>query len=51
MYVDDSRMGGSSTLRSITLSTVSLVRYYEATAAQQKFNGADRGAVIHVITH
>jgi hypothetical protein len=51
VYVDDSRMGGSSTLRSITLSTVSLVRYYEATAAQQKFNGADRGAVIHVITH
>jgi hypothetical protein len=50
VYVDDSRIGGPSTLSWITLTTVSLVRYYEATAAQQKFIGAGRGAVIHVIT-
>ena len=49
VYVDDARIGGPSTLRSITLSTVNLVRYYDASAAQQKFNSHD-GPVIHVIT-
>lgn len=50
VYLGDARLGAPATLRGITLSTVSVVRYYEATAAQQKFSGADRGAVIQVIT-
>jgi hypothetical protein len=50
VYMDDSRLGGPSVLRGITLTTVALVRYYEATAAQQKFNGPDRGPVIQVIS-
>jgi hypothetical protein len=50
VFVDDARMGGPSTLRSVTLTTVSAVRYYDASAAQQKFNGRDLGPVIHVIS-
>jgi len=49
VYVDDARLGGPSTLRSVTLSTVNFVRYYDASAAQQKFNAHD-GPVIQVIT-
>jgi hypothetical protein len=50
VFLDDARLGGASTLKSITLRDVTLVRYYEASAAQQKFNGRDIGPVIHVIT-
>jgi hypothetical protein len=50
VYVDDARLGGPATLKSITLSTVATVRYYEATAAQQKFSIRDRGPVIEVFT-
>lgn len=50
VYLDEARIGGPSTLRGITLRTVSFVRYYDASAAQQKFNGPERGPVIHVIT-
>jgi hypothetical protein len=50
VFVDDARLGGPSTLRSVTLATVSLVRYYDASAAQQKFSGRDLGPVIHVIS-
>jgi len=50
VYLDDSRLGGPSVLRGITITTVARVRYYEATAAQQKFNGPDRGPVIQVIS-
>jgi hypothetical protein len=50
VFVDDARLGGPSTLRSLTLATVSSVRYYDASAAQQKFTGRDLGPVIHVIS-
>jgi hypothetical protein len=50
VFVDDARLGGLTTLRTVTLSTVSAVRYYDASAAQQKFTGRDLGPVIHVIT-
>ena len=50
VFVDDARLGGVSTLQSVTLTTVSLVRFYDASAAQQKFNGRDLGAVIQVIS-
>ncbi|MFL5605378.1 MAG: hypothetical protein ACJ8AD_02910 [Gemmatimonadaceae bacterium] len=50
VFVDDARLGGPATLRSVTLTTVSAVRYYDASAAQQKFNGRDLGPVIHVIS-
>jgi hypothetical protein len=50
VFVDDARLGSPSTLRGVTLASVSSVRYYDASAAQQKFNGRDLGPVIHVIT-
>jgi hypothetical protein len=50
VFVDDARLGGPSTLRTVTLTTVSSVRYYDTAAAQQKFTGRDLGPVIHVIT-
>jgi hypothetical protein len=48
--VDDARLGGATTLRTVTLTTVATVRYYDASAAQQKFSGRDIGPVIHVIS-
>ena len=50
IFVDDARVGGVQTLRSLTTATVRMLRYYEASAAQQKFNGRDIGTVIQVIT-
>ena len=50
VFVDDARLGGLPTLLTVTLSTVAAVRYYDASAAQQKFTGRDLGPVIHVIT-
>ena len=50
VFVDDARLGGVSALRGVTLTTVSVVRYYDASAAQQKFTGRDLGPVIHVIS-
>jgi hypothetical protein len=50
VYVDEARLGGPSTLRGITLSTITGVRFYEASAAQQRFSLRDRGPVIHVMT-
>jgi hypothetical protein len=50
VFLDDTRLGGLSTLAGISLNTVGLVRYYEASAAQQKFNVVKIGPVIHVLT-
>lgn len=50
VFLDDSRLGGISTLAGISLNTVGLVRYYEASAAQQKFNVVKLGPVIQVLT-
>jgi len=47
VFLDDARLGGLSTLSGVSLSTVGLVRYYDASAAQQKFNSIV-GPVIHV---
>lgn len=50
IYLDDTRLGGAATLRTLTTGSVRMLRYYEASAAQQKFNGRDIGTVIQVIT-
>ena len=50
VFVDDARLGGATTLRTVTLTTVATVRYFDASAAQQKFSGRDIGPVIHVIS-
>ena len=49
VYMDDTRLGGVQTLKTVTLGTVRMVRYYEPSAAQQKFSGRDVGAVIQVV--
>jgi hypothetical protein len=49
VYLNGTRLGGPSTLRDITISTVTSVRYYDAPEAHQKFTGVDRGPVIQVI--
>ena len=50
IFVDDTRLGGAATLRTLTTGSVRMLRYFEASAAQQKFNGRDIGTVIQVIT-
>ena len=50
IFVDDTRLGGAATLRTLTTGTVRMLRYFEASAAQQRFNGRDIGTVIQVIT-
>lgn len=50
VYVDGSRLGGASTLKGVTLSTVARVRYYDVAAAQQKFSLRDYAPVIEVVT-
>jgi hypothetical protein len=51
VYSGDTRLGGPSTLSGISLNTVSLVRYFEASAAQQRFNVTNIGPVIQVFSH
>jgi hypothetical protein len=48
VFVEDTRLGDARTLKTLTTGTVRLVRYYEASAAQQKFSGRDIGPVIQV---
>jgi hypothetical protein len=50
IFLDDTRLGGAATLRTLTTSSVRMLRYFEASAAQQKFNGRDIGTVIQVLT-
>ncbi len=50
VYIDDARIGGVSALRTVTLSTVGSVRFFDVSAAQQKFNTRETGPVIQVIT-
>jgi hypothetical protein len=49
VYVNDARLGGASTLKGLTLSTIGSVRYYETSAAQQRFSPRDYAPVIHVL--
>jgi hypothetical protein len=49
VYVGDARLGGAATLKGLTVSTIGSVRYYEPSAAQQRFSPRDYGPVIHVL--
>jgi hypothetical protein len=50
VFMDDARLGDPSSLKTLGIAGTKMIRYYEASAAQQKFNGRDIGPVIHVIT-
>jgi hypothetical protein len=50
VYVDDTRMGGVETLRTITTASISYIRYYDGLAATGRW-GMDHGqGVIYVST-
>lgn len=49
VFMDDTRLGGVQTLKTLSVNTVRMVRYFEPSAAQQKFSGRDVGAVIQVV--
>jgi hypothetical protein len=49
VFMDETRLGGAQSLKTISINTVRMVRYYEPSAAQQKFPGRDIGAVIQVV--
>jgi hypothetical protein len=49
VYLGDTRLGGSNTLKGLTLSTIGSVRYYETSAAQQRFSSRDFTPVIQVL--
>jgi hypothetical protein len=50
VYVDDSRMGASDVLRTLSKAGVKMLRFYDMTEAQQKFPNRETTAVIQVIT-
>jgi hypothetical protein len=49
VYLGDTRLGGTATLKSLTLHTIAAVRYYETSAAQQRFSSRDFSPVIQVL--
>jgi hypothetical protein len=50
IYVNDTELGSVETLRSLALTDVRLVRYFDASAAQARFNHLKIGPVIQVIS-
>lgn len=51
VYVDDTQLGPPEALRNIGFADVRLVRYYDASAAQSRFNRVGMGPVIQVVMH
>lgn len=50
VFINNQRLGGTEQLRSITVSAVQQIRFYDAAEAQQRFNVRNAGGVISVIT-
>ena len=50
VYVNDSQLGPVETLKTVGLRDVRLVRYYDASGAQARFNRVNMGPVIQVVT-
>jgi hypothetical protein len=50
VFLGETRLGGIQTLKNLSTNTVLAARYFEASAAQQRFNGKDLGPVIQVIS-
>jgi hypothetical protein len=49
VYLGDTRLGGTNTLKGLTLSTIASARFYEVSAAQQRFSSRDFAPVIQVL--
>lgn len=50
VFLNGQNIGGPQQLRSFSLDGVSIIRFYDASEAQARFNVRDVGAVIQVIT-
>ena len=50
VFLDDARLGGPQVLKTLTTGSIRMLRYFEASAAQQKFSGRDFGPVIQVLS-
>jgi hypothetical protein len=50
VYVNDTRYGDITTLRSIQANMASLIRYYDAASAQYRFGTGNTYGVIQVVT-
>ena len=50
VYMNDTQLGSVETLRSLGLADIRLVRYFDASAAQARFNHLKIGPVIQVIS-
>jgi hypothetical protein len=51
VYLDNTELGGTSTLREITTRTVSWIRFYDGLAAQGRWGVGHSAGVIFVSTH
>jgi hypothetical protein len=51
VFMDDTQLGSVDVLRSMGLPDIRVIRYYDASAAQSRFNRLGMGPVIQVVTH
>ena len=51
VFMDDTQLGSPDVLRNMGLAEVRVVRYFDASAAQSRFNRVGTGPVIQVVTH
>jgi hypothetical protein len=51
VFMDDTQLGSVDVLRGMGLPDIRLIRYYDASAAQSRFNRLGMGPVIQVVTH
>jgi hypothetical protein len=50
VYVDNNRYGDAESLRSISASSIAVLRYYSASEAQTKWGSGHPGGAIEVVT-
>lgn len=51
VFMDDTQLGSVAVLRNMGLPDVRVIRYYDASAAQSRFNRVGMGPVIQVVMH
>jgi hypothetical protein len=51
VFMDDTQLGSAGVLRTMGLTDIRVVRYYDASTAQSRFNRVDMGPVIQVVMH
>ena len=51
VFMDETQLGSVDVLRTMGLPDIRVVRYFDASAAQSRFNRLGMGPVIQVVTH